>query len=327
VSLLAAFDEERAIAVIASTSLIPGDVGIARELLRAGRLREFAAGDIIIEQGANDQAIYLILHGKVDVRVNGSKRVKSRGPKEVIGEMALLQPHELRSATCLAETPVVVLQIEADAFRVIADAKPLLWRNLAAGLSDKVREYTRRTRLCNVVPKVFIGSSSEALDVAEAIKRGIASPAVEVSLWKDVFVTGRYTLEVLQKEAEEADFAILVLAPDDVAEIRGLRRSITRDNVLFELGLFINALGRDRAFALSEKAPNLQVLSDMHGVTRLAYDRKRPSHDGAFSRWLARIRMSLPFSRGVLPPTPDEFVGEAVKSLATTIASLGPRSS
>jgi predicted nucleotide-binding protein len=44
------------------------------------------------------------------------------------------------------------------------------------------------------------------------------------------------------------DFAILVLTPDDLTQSRGKQQPSPRDNVVFELGLFIGALGRDRVF-------------------------------------------------------------------------------
>lgn len=322
-SLLTDFDEERVLAVITCSCLALGNVALALETLKAGHLREFAVDQVIIEQDATDRALFLILHGQVDVRVNRTKRVKARGPKDVIGEMALLQPHEPRSATCLAETAVLVLQIEVEAFRRLAEQHPVLWRNLAAGLSDKVREYTRRVRLSNVVPKVFIGSSSEALDVARALKRGLASPEVEVKVWADAFLPGKYTLEVLQQAAEDADFAVLVLAADDVIEMRKQRRSITRDNVLFELGLFLNALGRERTFALSEQVPDLRILSDIEGVTRLVYDRERPPP----ATWIWGLRRFCG-NLWLAPspsPSPDRFVEEAAQSIRAAIERLGSR--
>ncbi|MFS1985958.1 TIR domain-containing protein [Vibrio breoganii] len=42
------------------------------------------------------------------------------------------------------------------------------------------------------------------------------------------------------------DAAIFVLSPDDVVKIRGTEQTVTRDNVVFELGMFIGRLGADK---------------------------------------------------------------------------------
>ncbi|MFS1941253.1 TIR domain-containing protein [Vibrio splendidus] len=39
-----------------------------------------------------------------------------------------------------------------------------------------------------------------------------------------------------------------LLSPDDVVKIRGTEQTVTRDNVVFELGMFIGRLGADKTF-------------------------------------------------------------------------------
>jgi CRP/FNR family cyclic AMP-dependent transcriptional regulator len=297
-------DEQHALEILSQLPL-GGAAEVHRKLIEVGKIVSFAQGETIIQSGAHDRTIYFILQGSVDVQVNGTKRVKHRKPLQVLGEMTLLQPYEPRSATCVAEGDVVLLAIEPAAFAKVADEFPSVWRALACSLSDKVREYTVRVRLANIVPKVFIGSSSEALPVATEVKNALAG--AEVVLWPEAFTPGSFTLEALLKQVQDADFAAFVLAPDDIGTVKGRRHSMTRDNVIFELGLFMGVLSRARTFALSEQTKKLRILTDLDGVTRLTYrwDRSRPLADGF----------------GV----PALDVASAVAAIGRAIIDLGPR--
>jgi hypothetical protein len=122
---------------------------------------------------------------------------------------------------------------------------------------------------------VFIGSSSEGLAIARAIGEGLECCS-DPTVWdEDVFEFGRGYLEELMSELERHDFAILVLSPDDVTESRGQSQQSPRDNVLFECGLFMGKLGRERTFIVCDKSMKMKLPSDLAGVTMLTYDSKR----------------------------------------------------
>src|SRR5437899_9214507 len=90
-------------------------------------------------------------------------------------------------------------------------------------------------------PLVFIGSSAEGLAIAKAIQLNL-DRACEVVIWSQgVFGLSEGTLETLVNKAEEFDFAILVVTPDDMTQSRGKNEQSPRDNVLIELGLFLGA--------------------------------------------------------------------------------------
>lgn len=95
-------------------------------------------------------------------------------------------------------------------------------------------------------PAIFIGSSSEGLKIAKGIQAELSQVA-EVTVWSQgVFQPTYGYLESLTKALEAADFAVLVLTPDDFTESRGDSAPSPRDNVVFELGLFLGRLGRER---------------------------------------------------------------------------------
>lgn len=120
-------------------------------------------------------------------------------------------------------------------------------------------------------PAIFVGSSKEGLQVARAIQRELDSAAV-VTVWSQgVFQPTYGYLESLMAALETADFAVLVLTPDDFTESRGDGIPSPRDNVVFELGLFIGRLGRDRSFFVYDNERPLKLPSDLLGIAATTF--------------------------------------------------------
>src|ERR1700752_1196730 len=116
-------------------------------------------------------------------------------------------------------------------------------------------------------PRVFVGSSKEGLPIAYAIQEELEFDC-EMTVWpQDIFDPGRTTLEALQAALLRFDFAVFVLSPDDRLISRGVSSHAPRDNVIFELGLFIGRLGRDRVFfVLPRDSPSVHIPTDLFGV-------------------------------------------------------------
>jgi CAP12/Pycsar effector protein, TIR domain len=64
-----------------------------------------------------------------------------------------------------------------------------------------------------------------------------------------------------------------VLTPDDLISRRGKTGNSPRDNVLFELGLFMGALGRVRTFMVGCRDDDLDLPSDLAGVKIASFRR------------------------------------------------------
>lgn len=125
-------------------------------------------------------------------------------------------------------------------------------------------------------PRVFIGSSSEGLKFAKAIQLNLEHLA-DCTIWSQgVFGLSRGTLEELVRVAKNFDYAILVLTPDDVTEKRGVVGNSPRDNVLFELGLFMGALGREHTFMVCDRDAAVVLPTDLAGVTPATFFGNRP---------------------------------------------------
>lgn len=129
--------------------------------------------------------------------------------------------------------------------------------------------------MANSKPRVFIGSSSEGLEIATTLQAAIAS-FCEPTVWSQgVFGLGVNIIDQLLENATNAEFAILVLTPDDLTTSRGRRNSAPRDNVLFELGLFMGMVGKTRTFIVHPDDQELKIPSDLAGIVTTRYDAAR----------------------------------------------------
>ncbi len=122
--------------------------------------------------------------------------------------------------------------------------------------------------------RLFIGSSSEELAMANIAKE-ILEPRYDVVIWNDkiwdtsIFRLNQNFLSDLMKATLKFDFGILIGSTDDKVTVRGHELLKPRDNVTFELGLFLGRLGVEKCAFLIEK--ELDVLSDLQGVSLARY--------------------------------------------------------
>jgi hypothetical protein len=126
-------------------------------------------------------------------------------------------------------------------------------------------------------PSLFIASSAESVEVAFALQENLER-AAEVTVWSQgVFDLSRYALESLLDVLDSADFGVFVFAPDDIVTIRGHEKQAVRDNVLFELGMFIGRLGRERNFVIIPKGNEdaFRLPTDLLGLTPALYEAGR----------------------------------------------------
>lgn len=147
----------------------------------------------------------------------------------------------------------------------------------ATVVTGKAKE-AERAEAATRKPRVFVGSSTEGLPIAEALQVGLEYDA-EVVLWSQgVFGLSEGTLETLTEKASGFDFAVLALTPDDMLVKRGNQQATARDNILFELGLFMGTFGRYRTFVVHPRN-KLELPTDLAGVTTATYDDARSDGD------------------------------------------------
>lgn len=128
-------------------------------------------------------------------------------------------------------------------------------------------------------PSIFIGSSKEGRPTAKAIEAILKNDA-KTEFWENhVFGLNQGTLESLIDAADKCDFAILVLTSDDVTESRDERMKSPRDNILFEAGLFMGSLGKERAFIIYPNNVEMKLPSDLLGLKVATYDDPADKND------------------------------------------------
>lgn len=125
--------------------------------------------------------------------------------------------------------------------------------------------------------RVFIGSSSEEIGTAKIVKKLLEND-FDVVIWdeniwdKSVFRLNNNFLADLLSASLKFDFGILIGSPDDKLEIRGEEVMSARDNVIFELGLFIGRLGVDKCAFLIQDGVNIP--SDLQGIKLCMYSKQ-----------------------------------------------------
>lgn len=144
------------------------------------------------------------------------------------------------------------------------------------------------------LPRIFIASSSEALAVAEAVNIRLEHDA-RVKQWDNAFDLSSLTLPSLIARTKETDFAVFVFHKDDKTIVRGNTYSSVRDNVVFELGLFIGALGIDRCFVLLPKSAEgeFRLPTDLAGLTVASYDDTVDDMVDAVTTGCAKIKQAV----------------------------------
>jgi Predicted nucleotide-binding protein containing TIR-like domain/Ricin-type beta-trefoil lectin domain-like len=122
---------------------------------------------------------------------------------------------------------------------------------------------------------VFIASSSESKYIADAIKKNLEDCA-DVRVWDESFELSVPIIDGLFNNLRQADFGIFILSADDALRIREKDYLGGRDNVIFELGLFMGRMGRERAFFLVPRNlpadKEFRIPSDLHGLVYPTFD-------------------------------------------------------
>lgn len=251
--------------------IVCGSDVIAKELCKKSTLCFHRVGETIIKQKDGKNDIVFILAGKVSI-VRDNRVIAHRSAGDSVGEMSVIDCRKSRSASVMANEDCVVASVSEADFSKIAQKFPDLWRCLAKQVSDRLRERLEGVRPRNMNARIFIGSSSESKKAAKAVEKALAKVA-ETVIWTqpNVFEPGKSTLESLDDQARRCDFALMVFAPDDLIFSRRKRHSGPRDNVIFELGLFMGALNRTRAFVISPCGMKLKIPTDLLGVNFVSY--------------------------------------------------------
>ncbi|MDP3277933.1 MAG: nucleotide-binding protein [Deltaproteobacteria bacterium] len=279
-----------------------GREAVVSRLVADGALEVHGSAVTLCAQGDPSDCVYFVLAGQVGIFNNGSV-IARREPVELVGEMSLLAHSPKRSATMKTLEPTAVWKLAGPTFETIADEHPALWRGVGLRLSERLRERDWMVPSENATPKVFFGSSGEyaaALDPLSNAMRSAGAVFDHID-WRTAFRGGDLTLERLVDVAADVDFAVLILSPDDVLRSRKKQSAAPRDNVVFEAGLFMGNVGRERVLPLVPANLKPKLPSDWQSWNWIEFDTTREGDPAAASKIAERIR-----SLGVRPRFPKD---------------------
>jgi CRP/FNR family transcriptional regulator, cyclic AMP receptor protein len=261
----------RLIDLLREQKMVRGSDALADELSKLVKVKEVRAGEVLIEEGADDTDLYFILDGVFDIVIRG-KRIAQRNAGTQVGEMAAAQPGQRRSASVIASSNALVARLEEKDLVVLGEKFPDIWRQIARELARRLLERNQFIAVSREMVRVFIISSVEALPIARAVEDALEHDNFHIVLWpNDVFRVANYAIEDLERELEAADFAVAIAQPDDLVKVRKQKRSAPRDNVIFELGFFMGRLGRARAILMEPRGEDVKLPSDLKGITTIPY--------------------------------------------------------
>ncbi len=102
--------------------------------------KHVAPGRVLIEEGAVEAHLYVIVSGRVRVH-RGDRTLVELGPGSTVGELAVLEPAP-RSASVTALEPTLVLRVDQIVLDELLVEWPELARGVIAQLVSRLREAT-----------------------------------------------------------------------------------------------------------------------------------------------------------------------------------------
>jgi len=135
---------------VKNSSIFSGlDEGELADVVNITVEKSFAKGDIIMQEGDKEDSLYLIVGGEVDVSKSltmkfgedefrkTEKVLTHYGPDDniILGEMALIN-QGYRSASVLARTDCILLEIKRDAFIKLVEGRSELGVKILFKLSE-----------------------------------------------------------------------------------------------------------------------------------------------------------------------------------------------
>lgn len=167
-------------------------------------------------------------------------------------------------------------------------------------IKSKVIPIKQRQEEIKVMAKneIFIGSSSEMIDYMDNIALKLEKMKETPLLWNDeskgIFVAGTNTIDSLIEITERVKTAIFIFNEDDKvwfdgkSSILNFSENAVRDNVLFEYGLFMGALGKGKVCFICKGKPH--IASDLQGITYIDGDLGDAQVKARLKAWVKIIK-------------------------------------
>jgi CRP-like cAMP-binding protein len=106
---------------------------VLQQIAQTGEEVSYEPGELLIRQDGLSDNLFVIMDGRVEIEILDVTKVGKRGPKSVLGELAMITQSP-RNANCTAVTPVKAVQFNHHIFWEFVKKEPML----AIGLLTEV---------------------------------------------------------------------------------------------------------------------------------------------------------------------------------------------
>ncbi len=226
------------------SGIAPNELGKIAEQIEE---REYAEGDYLIRKGDAGDSMHIIVTGKVAVPIldpqGDTKMVVHLGPKDLVGEMALLTG-ERRSADVIAEEAVTTLSLNRDTLQPLLRAHPPLARFLTEILGKRLEQsQISQVGKYRLLGKLGEGATAKVYEgIHPALNRLVAIKMLSHSLLFDKTFQERFlqeartiaglthpnVVQIFDTEAAYATYFIVMEKVDgtDLAKLLSVRKTL-----------------------------------------------------------------------------------------------------
>jgi CRP-like cAMP-binding protein len=153
--------------IIKGNPLFEGFSAAALELFAGlGQARTYASGDVVFKEMSSGDEIFLILEGRASVKCSGVRadqplvEIIVAGPGDILGEISFIEDGP-RSASVVADTPLVTHVWKAADWRALCEHHPEIGYRLVMGISRLLCARVRRSNIqVALLNKILLGGSA-----------------------------------------------------------------------------------------------------------------------------------------------------------------------
>lgn len=171
-------------------------------------------------------------------------------------------------------------------------------------------------------PKIFIGSSSKGLPIADKVKTYL-SVIGDCFVWSEpeIWEPNRSSFDNLIRMSNYFDFGVFVATADDLTETNKKLVIEPRDNVILEMALFLGAMGHNKSFLLVENG--IKLPTDFDGIYMPRFDiNKEESLERACKTYIEKIAEHFLLGHLSLYPTTALAIGYYKNFIADLVESV-----
>jgi signal transduction histidine kinase len=159
------------------------------QLCRSSRRVHAAPGDLVIEQGAPGDSLYIVLSGELEITRRDEGRevvLATRKAGEAVGEMSLLE-RAPRSASARAVRPSELMEVSPESFRKVLESSPstamTVLRTVAQRLRSTEASLVQSDKLASL-GTLAAGLAHELNNPAAAIQRSAQHLRAAFAAWR-----------------------------------------------------------------------------------------------------------------------------------------------